>query len=250
MEAFILIFIIFIGVISGFIGGITSGGGGMISLSFLIFLGLPPQVAVATDRVGGLGYAGGAILRFLKSKKIIFRYVLPLSVLSIIGAWIGANALISIDKNLLFKIIGIIIILLLPVVLWKKDLGVVCRTKRNGLILYLGFLLYFLLSIYDGFLGTAAGILIAYLFVFVLGMTYNEANATEKIPYLFNTLISLTIFASHQIINYSYAVALLSGTLIGGFLGAHLAIKKGEKVIRIVFIFAAFLMAVKLIFFS
>lgn len=58
----------FVGTIAGFFGS-TVGGGSLLSIPFLIFLGLPPQVAIATDRFGGLGQATTALFKFWKSKK-------------------------------------------------------------------------------------------------------------------------------------------------------------------------------------
>lgn len=248
MELGILIAIFLVGIAASFIGGLTSGGGGLISLPFLIFLGLPPQIAIATDRFGSFGYVISTIVKFLRSKKIVFTYIIPLAIVSVIGATIGANLVLNIDKNLLTKLIGGIIVLLIPLILLKKDLGVK-KKKVKYVMLLIGFLLYFFSAIYDGFLGAAGGILVAYLFVFIFGLTYTEANATEKIPFAFNSIVSISIFASHHIINYQYGVVLLAGELVGGYVGAHVAVKKGDRFVRVAFITVALLSAVKLLFF-
>lgn len=250
MELGVLAGIFLIGIIASFIGGLTSGGGGMVSLAFLIFLGLPPQVAIATDRFGSFGYVISTIFKFFRSRKIVFTYIVPLTIISLIGAPIGANLVLNIDKNLLTKIIGIFIAGLLPLIIWKKDLGVERSKTKSMAIILLGFVLYFISAIYDGFLGVGGGVLVAYLFVFIFGLTYNEANATEKIPYAANSIVSILIFASNNLINYQYGLALLAGELIGGYVGAHLAVKKGDKLVRVAFIVIAFISALKLIFFS
>ncbi|MCL5970013.1 MAG: sulfite exporter TauE/SafE family protein [Patescibacteria group bacterium] len=249
MEIEKLIAVFLIGIAASFIGGLTSGGGGLISLPFLIFLGLPPQIAIGTDRFGSFGYVISSIYKFGRSKKIIFTYIIPLIIISVIGAPIGAKLVLDIDKNLLAKIIGAIILLLIPLIIFKRDLGIVKAKRKSTIIILLGFFLYFLSSIYDGFLGAAGGILVAYLFVFIFGLTYTEANATEKIPYFFNAIISVSIFASANLINYQYGLILLAGGLIGAYAGAHVAIKKGDSFVKIAFITVALISAVKLIFF-
>ncbi len=242
--------VLIIGLIAGFLGGFTSGGGNLISIPFLIFLGLPVQTAIATDRFGSFGYVVSTIYKFSQAKKIVYKYVVPLSILSIIGGLIGTSLVINIDKNMLTKIIGAIILILLPLVVWKKDLGVKSGQVRSRSILILGFFLYFLSAIYDGFLGAAGGILVAYLFVFIFGLTYTQANATEKIPYAFNAILAIIVFAISGLINYKLGVALLGGELIGAYIGAQQAIKRGDEVVRFIMIVIVILSSIKLIFFS
>lgn len=248
---FINLFAVFlVGIVAGFLGGLTSGGGNLLSIPFLIFLGLPVQIAIATDRFGSFGYVVSTIHKFSQSKKIVYTFMVPLIILSIIGAFIGSNIVINVDKHTLQKLIGIIIVILLPLIIWKKDLGVKKARTKSTAILIIGFFLYFLTAIYDGFLGAAGGILVAYLFVFVFGLTFTQANATEKIPYAFNAIISIIIFAISGIIHYQLGLALLAGELLGAYGGAHVAIKKGDRLVRIVLIGVVLISSVKLLLFS
>lgn len=247
----LIAFAIFItGIASSFIGGVTSGGGGLLSIPIFIFLGLPPDVAVATNRLGTLGGVTGTLVKFFRSGKIVYKYVIPLVIVSTIGGVIGANLLVDINKVLLLKIIGLVILAILPIVLWKKDIGILEKNRSHSKMLFLGMILYFFLSVYDGFLGMGGGILIAYLFVLVLGFTYIQANATDKVAVFFNVLFSVIIFAFHHLINYYYGIIFIAGSLIGGYLGAHTAIKKGDKWVRAAFIIVAIIFGIKLVFFN
>jgi len=238
------------GIVSGLVGGVTSGGGGFVSLPVLIFLGLSPDVAVATQRFGTLGWNTVSIFKFSKAKKIIYKYVVPLMIVSGIGGVVGANLLVNVDKTLLAKIIGLVIMALVPVVLWKKKLGIEPKTNGSSKMMFWGFMLYFIVSIYDGFLGVGGGILVAYLFVLVFGMTYNQANGTDKVAVLLNLVFAVLIFAYHGLINYRYGIVYFLGTSVGGYLGAHMAIKKGDKWVRAVFVAVAVIFGIKLVFFS
>ncbi len=244
----ITFFIVFLaGVIASIIWGISSGWGSLVSISLLLLLGLPPSVAVATDKFGQLWYIISTIYKFFKSKKIIYKYVIPLTILSIIWWLIWANLLIKINQNYLSIIIWIIIACLLPLVLWKKKAWI--ENTKPVLDIRLWFLLYFFSAIYDGFLGMAGGIFVAYLFVFVFGMTYTEANASEKIPLFFNFISSIIILAIWWVINYTYAIILFIWNLIWWYIWAHLAVKKWEWFVRIFFIIICIITAAKLIFF-
>jgi len=247
MDLIILIIVFIVGLFASFLGGLIGGGGGLISIPAMAFFGLPPNMAVATNRFGTLGWALSAIYKFIKTRKIVFKYVVPLTILSVIGSVIGARLLIEIDEAVLSKVIGILIVAILPF-MFLKNYGlkrkIVSKTYR-----IFGFISYMGLSVYDGFFGAAAGIVATYLLVFFFGLTYIEANATDKIPWSLNTLISTTIFALYGLINYTYGVVLFAGMFVGGYIGAHVAIKKGNEFVRIAFSLLVIVFAAKLLFF-
>ena len=99
----------------------TSGGGGLLSLPVLVFLGLPVDAAVATNRFGTLGSNIGNLAKFFKTDKIVYKFMIPLVIVSTIGGIVGANMLLEVNKDALTKIIGFVILLLVPIVLWKKN---------------------------------------------------------------------------------------------------------------------------------
>jgi uncharacterized protein len=156
IEILNLIIIFCISILAGLIGGVVGGGGNLLTIGVLTYFGLPLQNAIATSRFSDIGYVFSAIYKFWKSKKIFLKFILPLTLISLIGGIIGSNLLIQIDENLLSKIIGFLIILLLPLVLIKKNLGIK-NIKQSKKKLIFGFFLYFILAIYDGFFGAAGG---------------------------------------------------------------------------------------------
>lgn len=236
------------GLAAGFLDS-TVGSGGLISIPFLIFLGFPPHVAVATDRLGTLGQTSAALLKFWKSGKIRWNYVPIFIVLSLIGAVIGANILLTIDPKILQKIIGIVLLILLPLIFLKKEIGVV-RVTVTKLRKAMGFFVYFLLSIFSGFLGIGSGATSFYNSLFNFGFTFIEANATGIIPWFLLSLISLIIFNQNGIVDYRNGIFLFIGMVIGGYFGAHVALKKGELWIKRLFVLVVIISSIRLLFFS
>ena len=236
-----------IGIIAGVIGSMV-GGGSLLSISFLIFAGLPPQVAIATDRFGSVGAAITAFFKFWKAQKIVWKHVPVLAALSLVGSVIGANILLNINSDTLQNIVGVILLVLLPFILLKQDIGV-RRTKMSTLKMGLGLGCYFLVQIFTGFFGGGTGPIIFYLLMIFFGLTIIEANATQIIPVLLLYLSSLVLFALNGIINYELGVVLLAGMAIGGYLGAHLAIKKGNAWLKPIFAVVVVAAAIKLLFF-
>jgi len=246
-EIITLIAVFLIGIIASFIGSMV-GSGGLLSIPFLILVGLPPQVAIATNKMGAVGLSLGAIPKFWKAKKILWKYVPLFALISIVGAYIGANILLSINEEVLSTIVGIIILLMLPLLLIKKEIGIkrndVTKTKK-----IIGYVLYFLVMIFGGFFGGGAGTLVFYTLMIFFGFTIIEANATDIIPWFLLSLSSLIIFAINGIVDYGLGIALFLGMLAGGYLGACTAIKKGNQWVKILFIIVVIISGVKLLFF-
>lgn len=236
-----------VGVIAGFFGS-TVGGGSLLSIPFLIFLGLPPQVAIATDRFGGLGQAITALFKFWKSKKIVWKFVPILAVTSLVGALVGANLLLNIDTQSLQKVVGILLFVLLGFVLFKREVGEK-RQNTSFLKLLIGCLIYLAIQTFTGFFGAGTGILVFYTLMIFFGLTITESVATQITPLLFLLVPSILLFASHHLIQYEVGLVLMAGTAVGGYVGAHFAISKGMKWIKPLFVLVVIISSIKLLFF-
>ena len=225
--------------------GTMSGGAGLIGIPFLIFMGLPPQAAIATHKLGGVGLSLGGLWRFIRSDEIAWPYVIKFSILAFIGSFLGAQLLMQVEEHWLKRIIIIILIVLLPVVLFQRDLGIVSRIKSKGW-LRTGYLFYGLVMIWAGFIGAGSGAMIFYILMFFFGFTINQSSATQKIPGLVATLTALTIFILHGLVNWHFGLVLFAGMVIGGYLGAHLALKMGNAWVKVVFVIMVLVLTLRL----
>ncbi|MFA6099051.1 MAG: sulfite exporter TauE/SafE family protein [Patescibacteria group bacterium] len=238
------IIILVIGIASGFVGAIA-GGGGLISIPFLLFLGIPPQITLATNKFGGLGLSFGALYKFIKEKKIIWRYAILLSCSGILGSIIGSRILLTIHTAPLQKMIGVLLIILIPTIFFKKSFGIEERhASRQRKIL--GCFMYFLISIIASFFGGLGAISMS-IIVFFFGLTMLKANATELFSYSIFSLTSVIIFSFNRLIDYEIGIILFLGMLIGGYFGAHTAIKRGDKWVKIFFSIVIIISAVKIL---
>ena len=246
-EISTLLLIFITGLATGFFDSVI-GAGGLISVPALVFLGLPPQVAIATDRFGTIGQSFTAFLKFWKAKKIVWKYVLILAIISLVGSLIGANILISIDPKILQKVVGVLLVLLLPLIFLKQNIGLqqVETSKPRKII---GLFIYFLIMIFGGFFGQGTGPLIFYTLTYFLGLTMIEVLATGVIPWFVLSLSSLIIFTFNGIIDYKSGVVLFVGMAIGGYAGAHFAIQKGDVWIKRLFATFVIIAGIKLLFF-
>ncbi len=245
-EIITIISVLLIGIATGFVDT-TISSGGLISVPFLIFMGLSPASAIATDRLGSIGQTLTSLPKFWKEKKVLWKYVPFFTILSMVGAMIGANILLNLNQNTLNKIIGTVILILLPLIFLKPELGIK-RKKTSKLKLGIGFSLYFLLTIFSGFFGAGTGTISIYMIMYLFGFTIIEIMATGKIPWFVLSLTSLIVFAKSGIINYSFGIVLFIGGAVGGYLGTHLVLKKGNQWVKRLFIVVVIIAAIRLLF--
>jgi uncharacterized membrane protein YfcA len=86
-----------------------------------------------------------------------------------------------------------------------------------------------------GFFGGGSGTLIFYTLMMFFGITIIQVAATQILPFMVLTVSSLIVFALNGIIDYGIGIVLMAGTAVGGYLGAHIAIKSGERWVRRLF---------------
>jgi len=233
-----------IGLLSGFVGAIA-GGGGLISIPFLIFLGIPPQITLATSKFGGIGMSIGGLYKFIRAKKIDWKVLPWLMSASVVASFIGAKFLLSANQFDLQKIIGILLILIVPTIFIKKDFGLKQIEVSNSRKI-MGVIIYFALSIIGSFFGGLGALLITTV-IFFFGLSMIKANATDFLAFSVMSLIAVIIYMFAGIVNYEVGIALLAGSMVGGYLGAHTAVKKGDKFVKIVFAVIVVASAIKIL---
>lgn len=243
-----IIFVFFIGFVGSFIGSVAAGAA-LITVPGLLLLGLPPHIALATSRFGSLGFKFGSLVQYVKHNIMIKDLIVPMSIMGVVGAALGARILVEINTEFLSKVVGILLIALLPVLFLRKDVGIVhkqiSKAKR-----FFAHLLYFLVKLWGGFFSPGSGFLGTYVTLNAYGLTILEGKGTTRIPDVLATLSAITVFALAGIIDYKVGIVLLIGMLIGGYVGAHVAIKKGDAWIKPVIAVFIIIVSSKLIFFS
>lgn len=235
--------ILIVGLIAGTIGTFVGGGGGLLSIPFLVLTGIPPHIAIATNRLAAIGATGTAFLRFLKSGKIIWPLVPIFIVLGVLGGFLGARLMVKTDDAFLETFIGLALLCLTPLIFVKKDFGIVSehipvRSRR----FFVGCLLYFVLMIFGGFFGAGAGILFTILLVQTFGLTFLQAMATNNPPWLIMSISALVVLALEGLVDWAAGAFLFAGMSIGGWIGAGRAIHYGDQVVKKAFLAACILL--------
>lgn len=242
-EALILLGV---GLVSGFINTLA-GGGSLLTLPALIFLGLPGTIANGTNRISLLIQNAGAMAGFHKHKVFPLRTATLIAIPSIAGATIGAFLAVDIPDRqfkpiLAVIMIGVMIVILIdPTRRIKTPQGKISLKRK--LILTIGF---FFIGIYGGFIQAGAGFFFITLML-AAGYDLVRTNAVKIMVVAFLTFIALFIFIAHDQVNYVYGIVLGAGSALGGWTGTHVAVKKGHTWIRGFVIVTVVIFAVKLV---
>jgi uncharacterized membrane protein YfcA len=231
-----LIIIFFVAVVaSGF--GTLIGGSSIITIPTLILLGLPPHTAIGTDRFGIIGVGLAGWYKFHKKGLINYRVGLIVAIPVLFGTALGANLVLQISESVLKYVIVVTNILLVAFLLLNPDLGVKKRETTIQQKEYLiGASLSFFVGVYGGFYGAMAGTFSIYILIAWFRQTFIQSAATQKIGSIFMTVTASIVFALNNAVNYYLGLAMLTGCLVGSYLGAHYAERIGNVWVKRMFI--------------
>jgi len=227
-----IIILICSGIIVGFINTLA-GGGTVISLSAFMFFGLPPLVANGTNRVAIVLQNATAVAYFQKNKLIDWRKVIHFAIPVILGSITGAAIAGLISNEWFLYIFAGVVILFGISMIFNPDKYLYERTHLvNRKISVWQYIIYFLIGIYGGFVHVGIGYLI--LAALVLGSGYDllKANVIKCVLILFYVPFSLIVYTMQDNVCWSYGLIHGIGNIIGAWLAARLAIKKGTPFIR------------------
>jgi uncharacterized membrane protein YfcA len=233
------------GLSAGFIDAIA-GGGGLISVPALLCAGLPPQVALGTNKMQSSWGTMMAVRRYARAGLVSWPEVRLAVMVTFVSAMLGTWTVTKIGNDILKLIVPWMLIGAALYILVSPRLGRHAprfRLGANAFALLAGGVLGF----YDGFFGPGTGAFWTIACLTLAGHELTRATAFTKVVNLTSNLAALMVFVLSGMVNYQFAAAMIAGQLIGGRLGAGMAVRHGAPFIRIVFIAVVLAMVVKLL---
>jgi len=227
----------------------AGGGAGLLQLPVLIFLGLPFGIALATHKVASVALGVGATLRHLREESLERRFVLFILACGLPGVVLGASVILRIPDRVAEVALGCLTVAI-GIYSWlKPQLGQdFAPRNRQGAGLWLGGAVLFGIGVLNGSLTSGTGLFVTLWLVRWFGLDYRRAVAYTLVlvGMFWNGSGALTLGLLGEI-RWEWLPALLMGSLLGGYLGAHLAITKGNRAIKRVFEVVTILVGVKLV---
>ena len=248
-EWYHYVLLIVVGFAVGFINTVA-GGGTLLSLPVLIFLGLPPNVANGTNRVAIVIQTAFATAGFKSKGVTTFPFNAYLGASALLGAIIGASIAVDIDGAVFNKILAVIMIAVILIIVFKPKINLKDVHERlTGKYLWLGMLAFFFFGIYGGFINAGLGFIIILFLHFFNHMSLVRANATKVAVVCIYTLSALVVFILNDKVNWAVGFVLAIGNAIGAWISSRVSVNKGDGFIKTFLLVVVGIMAIKLWFF-
>ena len=244
LDPTLLIILITFGFLAAFIDSVV-GGGGLIALPALLFTGLTPSAAVATNKLAGTMGSLTSTIMFYRSGQLNLKSIYKLFPLVFVGSAIGAWAVSLMDPAVLKPLMLIMLACVAIYTVIKKEWGSVSTYKKLSSSRFILFMvLLFFIGFYDGFLGPGTGSFLIFAFL-LIGFDFLKAAGNAKFLNFGSNIAALLMFMSLGQINYAYGIPMGLAQIAGAIIGSKFAIKRGSSFVRILFITVTCLLLAK-----
>lgn len=235
-----------------FLGGLidaVAGGGGLITLPAYLLAGLPPHMASATNKCGNVFGTLLSTARFLKHGDIHVPTAVMGALWALVGAWLGAKLNMLVSEQVLYYLMLIVVPVMAVFLLFKRDFGTEDRSGEldSGKLLALSALIGLGVGLYDGFFGPGAGTFLMLAFSGLCKFDLLKASGNTKAANSASNLASLVTFALAGKVMWSVGIPAAVCGIVGNYVGSGLALKKGAKIIRPMFIVVLTLLLLRLV---
>lgn len=244
---FAIIFLCIGGFLAAFVDSIA--GGGLISMPVLMAIGVPVHLAIGTNKFAASAGCISSAYRYAKSGKINNNLLKKLVPFTIAGSILGVRCVLSISEDILNVLVVVMILIVAIYTFVSKNLGQEDNFESiNKKNLRLGMLMALIMGFYDGFFGPGTGTFLTFGFIKIYGYDFLHASANTKILNLTSNITSLLLFMINGQVDYKIAIVFALVMIMGAYVGAKVAIKKGSKMIKPIFLVMALFMVVKLVY--
>ncbi len=234
---------------ANFLSALSGGGAGLIQFPMLIFLGLPFGVALATHKVASVALGLGATLRHLKEHHLERRFSLIILAAGLPGVVLGASIILYVPEKIATLLLGVLTLSLGVYSVFKPRLGLIHAPKnREGGALIWGVVGLFIVGFLNGSITSGTGLFLTTWLIHHFGLDYKRAVAYTLVlcGLVWNGTGAL-VLGFLGTVAWTWMPALLAGSILGGYLGSHFAINKGNLWIKRAFESITILIGLKLI---
>jgi uncharacterized membrane protein YfcA len=241
------------GIFAGCINTLA-GGGSLITLPVLILFGLPANIANGTNRLAITVQSIFAVAGFMKKGISNYRFSILISAPTLGGTLVGAQLAVDISDILFKKILAGTMLFVLGIILLnpllKKRNDAILRSiinsdiRRHAVIMTI----FFFIGVYGGFIQAGIGFILIAALTSLCGLNLVETNSQKVFTVGISSFLAVTIFIIHNNICWTMGLALAAGNGLGGWIGSHLAVTRGERFIQYILTICIIALSAKLLY--
>ncbi len=246
MEWYETLMVIGAGTLAGFINTLA-GSGSLITLPLLMALGLPANIANGTNRIAILLQNVVGVTSFKKQKVFEFKQGIWLAIPAMIGSIIGAQLAVNINEDIMTKVIGAVLVIMLFLIIYKPDKWIKGQAGIiNAKPSFIQIIIFFFIGLYGGFIQAGVGFFLLAGLVLSAGFDLVKANAIKVFIVLLYTPFALAVFIYNDQVNFTIGFTLAAGNMLGAFIASKFAVSWGPKFVRYILIITIAIAAIKL----
>ena len=235
--------------VTAFAAGVVdavAGGGGLLTVPALVAAGLPPHLALGTNKGQSVFGSGASLLRFSRAGMVDGARAGVAFPAGFAGSLIGASMVLLLKPEVLKPLVlalllGVAAFMALP----RGPPRVVARLSPEHAQLA-GAVIALVFGAYDGFFGPGTGTFLIVAFASILGDGLARASAEAKVVNFASNLAAAALFAARGLVAWKVALPMAAAQFAGGTLGAHLAVRRGDVFVRRVVLLVVLALCVKL----
>lgn len=223
----------------------VGGGGGLIMVPALLAAGLPPHLTLGTNKGQSTFGSLAAMVRFARGGLVDGRVARVTFPTAFMGALAGAALVLFLKPEVLRPLVLVLLVAAAVLVTVMRPRAKEESRGAGAAVLPIAGAIALLVGAYDGFFGPGSGTFYIAGFVAFLGLSMARASADAKVANFASNLAALVLFAHRGVILWGIALPLAGGQILGGFLGAHFAVRRGDPFVRAVVLAVVLALVIK-----
>jgi uncharacterized membrane protein YfcA len=242
ISANLFLFLLTSGLVAGLVDAIA-GGGGLIAVPALLFAGLPPQFALGTNKGQSVIGTAAALFRFHRTDLLDRKRAVSIFAPALIASSLGVLTISKFSNETLKPIVVILLLTVATILIFIPPKP---RREHRKVSTTLLILALSAIAFYDGFFGPGTGTFLILANVWLANDRLDAASANAKVVNCASNLAALLTFIGKGLVLWHYVLPMALGQICGGFIGAHLTIKKGPRIVRLLTVTISIVLALKL----
>lgn len=238
----------------GFVAGIINtiaGGGSLLTLPMLIFMGLPSNIANGTNRIAILIQNIFSTAGFKSKGVSAFPFSGYIGLSALAGALVGAKIAVDIKGETFNKILAVVMVLVVVLMILKPKKSLTDLQERTkGKYFWLSIIAFFFIGIYGGFIQAGTGLFILLALSTINNFSLVKSNSAKVVVALIYTIGAISVFIFSGKVSYQHGLILAIGNASGAWFASRWSVDKGDNLVKIFLAIMVAVMAVKLWFFS